>query len=193
MASVLQSPRLAAAGRRLGEPVASLAAAERARLEAAERAAYERGRREGAAAAAAEAEAAQARLATALDGALRQVVEATDAAVASHAERVVALAIEVAEALVDRLGGVSVPSLTARILAAVDHLDEPALTVRVHPDLAHLLAPALGDRGGRRIEIVSDFNVELGDALVAGEWGRAELTRRAFLDSVRDVLAAADA
>lgn len=190
MASVLHAPRVAPAGRRLGHPAPALADAERERLEAAERAAYERGRRDGAAEGAARAAADQRSLETTLDATVTRLIGAVDAAIVQHADEVASLALEIAATVLGAVPGVSVEALTARILDAVDLLDEPALTVRVHPDHAHLLTPALADRGGRRITVTSDSTIEVGDAVVEGEWGRADLTRRAYLEGVRELLAA---
>jgi flagellar biosynthesis/type III secretory pathway protein FliH len=186
LSRLLAAPGVDAQPRPLGQPDPALDAAARAAIEQAVEAAYQRGRREGAADAAAAAEQAAARV---LAGVQRS--EAELRAVAASAD--VELALAIATAVLDREPGDDGVRLLARIEQALAALDDERVVVHLNTADVTALGDAL-ERAARstgvEVDVVADAAVPAGEALLAGRWARADLTRGGGLGAVRAVLAA---
>lgn len=152
------------------------AAAIDAEREAAERRGYERGVADGRTEAAAALARTAAALTAALDGLHAELVDQRRTAIAADLE----LVRTTVEAVLDEAPPTSALALLGRITEAAAMLDDPVLEVRLHPeDLAVLDGADLDPR----LQLVPDAAVALGEATVAGTWGRADL-RRARLREV---------
>ncbi len=187
MSSVLRQPAVAAHPLTLGDQ-GSLAADP---LVAAElEAAYRRGFEDGRTRALAEetqrlqaaADAARAALEAAVGAAHRRLAEAA----AQPTRAMLAVALDVAEAIVGSLDPADVDTLTRRILDTVAALDDEDLVVAVHPDRAREVAAALADVPG--VTVQSDDRLDIGDARLRGTWSRAELTVAAAFRNLREAL-----
>jgi flagellar biosynthesis/type III secretory pathway protein FliH len=183
LSRLLTSPGVEVEARTLGAPDPALDTAARAAMEHAVAEAYARGRRDGAAEAGAAVDQAAGRVVAALqraDADLRAVAAAAD----------VALARAIAGAVVDREPSDDGAALLARVGAALAALDDEAVVVHLSPAEAPVLRDAVARQAaavGAPVEVVADAAVPPGEALLAGRWARADLTRAgawAALDAV---------
>lgn len=177
-------PTLEAQPQVLGAPDGHLDEATQALLQEAAQEAYERGCRDGAAVATEAAQAATVHVTEILqrlDGELRRTAAQVD----------VALAGQIAAAVLDREPADDTAALLRKVEAALAALDDDPLTVHVNAGdvapLAEALA-AMGSAHGAEIGVVADPSLAPGDARIAGRWSRADLTRRGAWDAVSTLL-----
>lgn len=186
MSRLLSAPDVGAAVRTLGTPDPALDAALQARLAQAAAEARALGHREGMAAAAGAAEQAAARVVAALtraDGELRAIAAAAD----------VDLALRIARAVLDREPRDGSMLLLERVREALARLDDERIAVHLHPRDAVVLHEPLQRVAtglGTALDVVEDTTIDEGEALLAGRWARADLTRAAALEAVEALLGA---
>jgi flagellar biosynthesis/type III secretory pathway protein FliH len=188
LSRLLAAPGVEVEPRTLGVPDPVLDAAARAAIERAVAEAYAKGRRDGAADAAAAAEQSAARVLAGVqrsDAELRQLAADAD----------VALALEIARAVLDREPADDGLALLARITEALATVEDELVTVRVSPaDAAVLRAPlarAAADLGAA-VELSEDPSMPEGEAVLAGRWSRADLTRAGAWSTLQTVLTGED-
>lgn len=138
----------------------------------------EEGRRQAAAELSVRLEALQGTLLAAVDrsaAAIREQIRA-------DTDRVVALALELAESVT---GSVPVPAavLSARIEAALDSLEGADFIVEVHPGDVDVVTEALDDA---RCTVRTGTDLQPGEARVRGAWGHADLTREVAWTVLRE-------
>jgi len=107
---------------------------------------------------------------------------------AARADEVVDLALAVATEVLGREPHDGGLALAARVADALAHLDDPTLRVAVSPVDADVVASALP---GSAVTVVADASLAPGEARLAGEWARADLTREAIWATVQEVLRSA--
>lgn len=191
MSRLLTAPAVVAPARSLGAPPPALDAGSRALIEAAAAEAYERGVADGRAAGLAEARAEVQRAVGGLVAAVQQAAAEAQALRAAAADGDVRLARAIAEAVIGRTPHDGGAALLDRVREALTLLDDRPLVVRANPGDVDLLADGLRGLGGLTVE--PDATLAPGEAHVAGQWGRAELTRAAAWERLREVLDAAEA
>lgn len=148
--------------------------------------AYARGREDGAREAVERARAEAAALGSALDRATEQVVATVRAQheqlAAGLADRVVAAVA----AVIGREPGYDGRALVARLVAAIDALDDPGLVVRVAPARLEIVRTALSQRPAITVEV--DDSLAVDDAVVTGQFAHADLRVAALLGALDEVL-----
>lgn len=119
-------------------------------------------------------------LAGRLEALQTSVLDAVDRAAAevraqiqADTERVVALALELAESVTGSVP-ISAALLTDRIHASLDSLEGADFVVEVHPEDLDFVTGALDDS---RCTVRIGSRLHPGEARVRGEWGNADLTR----------------
>ncbi|QBI21236.1 hypothetical protein ER308_17775 [Egibacter rhizosphaerae] len=180
MSRRLADPTFGHAPRSLAAPDPSLDALTRELIEEAVDDAYARGEAAGRRAAVEEAtEAAQkatgraARaVEAAVEGALAEVGELRRQQAAADAE----LAARIAALVLGHEPHDGGQGLLVRCRQALERLDDRPISLRAHPDDAATLRDGLV---GESVEVVEDRSLGLGEAVFAGRWARAELTREA--------------
>ena len=170
----------------LAAPRAVLDPATTAVVERASDAAHARGYAEGIAAGRTAAAAAAAQIVARLDEVLAELLAQRDAA----READLALAARLATDVLGATPPVDALALLDRIREAATVLDDDPLEVRLNPaDLA-----AIGDAPrDRRLQLLDDPAVAAGEAVLAGAWGGAEMTRAAMLEAAMALHAAGHA
>ncbi len=151
-------------------------------IEQAQAEAFEAGRREGFAAGRAETADAGSRIEAALVGAAADLVRMRTESV----REAIDAGIEVAEYVLDRAPHDEGSTLAPRIAAALNDLDDEELVVTIHPQDWDAISTAVRLPNGVTVE--RDPSLRPGEARISGRWARAELTREAALDVVREVL-----
>jgi flagellar biosynthesis/type III secretory pathway protein FliH len=148
-------------------PPAMTSLLESVRAEAHE-AGYAAGRRE----AVAEVEAAVARASDQLAQAVGKARAEMATVISEHAPSVVAIAIELAKAIVGDAAVDPGAGLAGRILAALEQVDDEEIVIRVNPADAERIRSILPP--GLRIE--ADAGLQPGDAIATGRWARIDMT-----------------
>lgn len=167
------------APRPLASPAAVLDPATTAeverRIEQARASAYAEGERAG-------REAAHAQVARAVD-AVERAAGQVSRELAAQREQVtrasLALAQQLATAVLDATPPVEASDLLRRVEQAAAGLDDERLTVALHPDDHAALSDVMP--ADARLELVADRSVAAGEARLAGPFGGAELTRTRLL------------
>lgn len=162
--------------RTLAAPRAVLDPATEAVVDQATRAAHARGYAEGLAEGRNAASAAAAQVVAKLDEVLRELLAQRDAA----READLGLAARLAADVIGATPPVDALALLDRVRDAATVLDDDPLEVRLNPADHAAIGDAPRDR---RLQLVADPTVAAGEAVLAGAWGGAELTRDAMLQA----------
>lgn len=185
MPRVLSSPPVSAVGRPLDARGARPPAWVREVVDRERAEAYEQGRADG------RAEIAATRLADAeaLVAMLRTSVAQEAARVAElrsmHDARLLALAARIARYVVDEIDTSSVEAVVDRVRAALDEIDDTDVVVHVAAGQVDDVTAALA---GLDVDVVAADDVAPGDALLAGRWSAADLSRTQRWDAVMELL-----
>lgn len=183
---LLPSPALGSTPRALDAPAPALDEFVRARVSEARAAAFDEGRRHGAEQARQDLGAALERIESAF-ASVRSDLRALQQARAGAA---VDLAEVMATAVLGRVPHDGGEVLLGRLREALGRLDDAPLTVRVHPTDAELVTAAVARAG--EVAVTADPALPAGEAVVEGAWARADLTRAAAWDAIRDLLEGAE-
>ena len=157
-------------------PQAVLDPATAAVVERAADAAHARGYAEGIAAGRVAASASAAEVVAKLDGLLAELLAQRAAA----READLALAVRLATDVLGATPPIDALALLDRVREAATVLDDDPLEVRLHPDDHAAIGNAPRDP---RLQLVADPAVGAGEAVLAGAWGGAALTRAAMLEA----------
>lgn len=184
MNRLLSAPGLDAAPRTLGMPDPALDGAALAAVERAAADAYEQGRRDGAAQAEAAAQHAAAGVLAAL-----QRADADMRDVAARADT--GLALDIARAVIGREPCDDAATLLERVCGALRELDDDRIAVHLSAADSAELGDALRRAAaeiGTAIDVVEDAVLPAGEAVLAGRWARADLTRARAWTAVSQLL-----
>ncbi len=191
MSRVLATPGLAARRVELAAPGPALDPFTEGLLERETAAAYARGLADGAVRererARSEAVDAAGRVLAGVEAVGASAAEQVHAVLVARAEEVTDLALAVAAAVLGREPHDGGTALAARVADALGQLDDPTLRVAVCPGDADVVAGAVA---GSSVAVVADASLAPGEARLAGEWARADLTREAIWATVEAVLRA---
>jgi flagellar assembly protein FliH len=151
-------------------------------VEAEAAAAFERGRHEGVAQGRAQAHADAASLAAGIQAAAGRLRHDIDARRDADAQRLMAMAVEIARVVTGRDPDGLAAAMVRRITEALQAIDDASVQVFVHPDDCALVRAA-------GIDAVADPSLRRGDAVLRGRWAEADATSTAIWDAVREAVA----
>lgn len=179
MSRVLRQPVLDPTPLQLGEPgrpsseVLSL-------IEEATEMAYQRGLVDGRTAAHAEVESMVDEARRTIAGAVETEIARLQDGIEHLAPDIIRLATQIAEAVLGHAAHDDGDALERRIAAALGQIDDSTLTITVAPDDVERMRTVFADQA----TVNADPRLEPGEAMLAGRWAAADLTRRALLDAV---------
>jgi flagellar biosynthesis/type III secretory pathway protein FliH len=186
LSRLLAAPAVAVAPRALSRPDPANDPFLAALLARTEAEAFARGKAAGAAEAHAAAAAAVGRAADGLRAAVAEGAAALRAAGVETCRETRDLALAIAGAVLGREPGDGGAALAARLRATLAELDDAPLVVTVPAPEAEVVAAALADEPG--VEVRAGAALAPGEARVAGRWASADLTRRALLGALEELL-----
>jgi flagellar biosynthesis/type III secretory pathway protein FliH len=98
----------------------------------------------------------------------------------------VGIGIDVAEVILGNEPEIDRATAAQRVAAALMEIDDRPLTLFVHPDDATILGDPLAERFG--LDIAEDAGLRPGEARIAGPWAKADFTRDAALQALRQAI-----
>lgn len=184
MSEVIRQPRLEPDPLSLGRTAAPVLDADLAEMiEEASSLAYRRGLEEGVERGRSDALASDRTL---IEGLTAGVEEAIVGLRRHYAEAMVEMACDIAEIMFDATPYQGGPILANRLEEALRVVDDRPLSVRLNRADLEGLGVALTERSG--VTALADPSLRPGEAVVEGNWARAEITREAIRTAVKEVL-----
>ncbi len=169
------------------DPLATYGGDLDACLAGVEAGAYERGRQDGMRVGYELALADQSQLTSLVEAALGSAVARLQAVCEQDAQRITALALEIARAVVGREPHDDGLALAGRVREALATVDDRPLQLGVHPDDVAGLSRALADVAG--LTVAPDPTLTPGEGRLHGRWAEADLTRGAAWLAIQRALA----
>jgi len=169
------------------DPLAAYGGDLDACLAGVEAGAYERGRQDGMRVGYDLALADQSQLTALVESTLATAIAHLQAVCEQDAQRITALALEIARAVVGREPHDEGVALAARVREALTTVDDRPLHLGVHPDDVAGLTRALADVDG--LTVAPDPTLTPGEGRLHGRWAEADLTRGAAWLAIQRALA----
>ncbi len=171
MSSVLKTFTMNTGGQLIGQGVEVVDPHTRQALENARQDGYQIGFEDGMKASAGSISQLEAEAGRRLEQAVEDVRAHLSELHTAANRRVLALVFDLAKTVISNVPDAVAESLQARLLAALDEMDDEEIRIRLNPDdhgrLAHLL-PAWSNP-------VADPSLGIGDAMIDGRWSQADL------------------